>query len=367
MPTVPFFAQSGTFSQLWPITRQHVADVLDQGKFADGRKVLELEKALTAYTGAKFVVGVNSGVDALVLLLKAAGLRSGDEVVVPAFSPPESAAAVVLAGGRPVFADIEPEGYGIKAASVEAVAGERTRFVLPVHLFCRPADLGGVAEVAARLGLTVVEDAGWALGMRWGGRHAGLLGAGGALSFAPGRTLGALGDAGAVITNNPAVAEVVGALRHQRSGYPVVGAPSRMSDVQAAVLLAGIGRLDSDIRRRAALARQYHRRLADVPGVRVVADPPRKGGLRGVFARYVVEVADRDGLVAGLADAGVVARVCVPVPAHLRPAHAHPLHGPGAFPNAERASRRVVALPLYPDLTAAQVDRVCDVVAGWAA
>ncbi|MFJ6673506.1 DegT/DnrJ/EryC1/StrS family aminotransferase [Actinosynnema sp. NPDC091369] len=370
---MPFFTQSATFSGLWPITRRHIVEVIRNGKYSHGRKVLELESALAAYTGAAHVIGVNSGTDALVLLLRACGLRPGDEVVVPAFSFIASASSVVLAGGRPVFADVEPDGYGLDPASVAAVAGPRTRFVMPVHLFHHLADLTGLAEVARRLGLTVVEDSAEAIGMRYQGVHAGLHGAGGVLSFFPTKTLGALGDAGAVITNDPGIAEAVSALRHHgrfgrtidnfpgiATGTGAVGVNSKMDDVQAAVLLAKLDRLEADIRRRAVLARRYAEGLAGAPGVlKLPSVLPRRASVRGVFYVYVVEVDRRDELAAHLAARGIGTETYYPSPLHLQPCFADLGHRRGDFPNAEAACGRTLALPLYPDLALGDVDRVC--------
>ncbi|MFD0202880.1 DegT/DnrJ/EryC1/StrS family aminotransferase [Saccharothrix carnea] len=350
-----------------------MVDVIQNGKYSHGRKVAELESALAAYTGAAHVVGVNSGTDGLVLLLRACGLRPGDEVVVPAFSFVASASSVVLAGGRPVFADIEPDGYGLDPASVAAVTGARTRFVMPVHLFHHLADLTGLGEVARRLDLTVVEDSAEAIGMRHDGVHAGLVGAGGVLSFFPTKTLGALGDAGAVITDDPEIAERVSALRHHgRFGRTIddfpgiatetgaVGVNSKMDDVQAAVLLAKLDRLEADIRRRAVLARRYAEGLAGVPGVRELPSVlPRRASVRGVFYVYVIEVDRRDELAAHLAGRGIGTETYYPLPLHLQPCFADLGHRPGDFPNAEQACRRTLALPLYPDLPLGDVDRVC--------
>ncbi|WP_443217733.1 DegT/DnrJ/EryC1/StrS family aminotransferase [Saccharothrix sp. CCNWYY140] len=343
-----------------------MVDVVRNGKYSHGGKVAELERALADYTGARHVVGVGSGTDALVLLLRACGLRPGDEVVVPAFSFIATASSVVLAGGRPVFADVEPDGYGLSAASVAAVAGPRTRFVMPVHLFHHPADMAAISA----LGLTVVEDSAEAIGMRHGGTHAGLLGAGGVLSFFPTKTLGAIGDAGAVLTDDPAIAETVGALRHHgRFGHTldnfpaintttgVVGQNSKMDDLQAAVLLAKLGRLEADVRRRAELAARYTERLTGVPGVRKL--PAARPGVRGVFYVYVVEVDRRDELAAHLAARGVETEVYYPTPLHLQPCFADLGHAPGDFPHAEAACRHALALPLYPDLPITAVDRVC--------
>lgn len=376
---VPFFDQAATFDRLWESILAHVEDVLDDGKYSHGRKVAEFEAALAAWTGARHAVAVNSGTDALVLLLRACGLRPGDEVVVPAFSFVATASSVVLAGGRPVFADIEPDGYGIDPKSVAAVAGPRTRMVMPVHLFCRMADMRGVLEVAAEHRLTVVEDSAEAIGMRWDGTHAGLLGAGGVLSFFPAKTLGAIGDAGAILTDDPEVAETAAALRHHgRRGrtlanFPAISHPtelpgvnSKMDDLQAAVLLAKLAALDGDIARRTELAAAYDERLRGVPGVlRLPRPAPRAVPADPVWYVYLIEVERRDELAAHLAALGVRTETYYPVPLHLQPAFAPLGHAPGDFPHAEAACAHTLALPLYPDLPLTSVDRVCDAIRGF--
>ncbi len=349
---------------------------MDDGKFSHGSMVAEFESRLAEWTGARHVVGVNSGTDALVLLLKAAGLRPGEGVIVPAYTFIATASAVVLAGGVPVFADIEEHGYGIDPRSVRAVATERTRMVMPVHLFDRLADMDGVHAVARQHGLTVLEDSAEAIGMRLRGVHAGLLGLGGVLSFFPSKTLGAVGDAGALLTDDDAVAETAASLRHHgRSGrtvghFPgianptvVPGCNSKMDDLQAAVLLAKLAVLDTGIDRRARLSAHYDRRLRPVPGVRAVPGdtPPHPGGGRTVYV-HLVEVDERDALAAHLAGAGIGTETYYPLPLHLQPCFAYLGHVPGDFPRAERACRSALALPLHPDMTEEQVDRVCDAV-----
>jgi UDP-2-acetamido-2-deoxy-ribo-hexuluronate aminotransferase len=376
---IPFFSQAATFGRLWPDIRQQVIDVLDDGKYSHGAKVADFEAALARWTGARYVVGVNSGTDALVLLLRACGLRPGDEVVVPAFSFVATASSVVLAGGRPVFADIEPGSYGLDARSVAAAVGPRTRMVMPVHLFCQMADMRAIGEVAAHHGLTVVEDSAEAIGMRWDGVHAGLLGAGGVLSFFPTKTLGAIGDAGAVITNDPHIAETAAALRHHgRRGrtlanFPAIshateltGVNSKMDDIQAAVLLAKLAALERDIARRAVLAAAYDERLRDVSGVlRLPTLLSRTAATRPVFYVYLIEADRRDGLVEHLAAGGVETETYYPRPLHLQASFAELGYRKGDFPHAEAACERTVALPLYPDLPLSAVDRVCELIRGF--
>lgn len=374
---VPFFSQSAGFADLWPEIERRVNGVIRRGKYSHGGAVAEFEAALAGYTGARHVIGVNSGTDALVIALRAAGLRPGDEVVVPAFSHVASASSVVLAGGRPVFADIGPAGYGIDPDTVAVTPA--TRFVLPAHLFNELADMAGVRAVADEHGLTVIEDSAQAIGMRWGETHAGLLGRAGVLSFAPAATLGAIGDAGAVITHDPGIAEVAAALRnHGRFGHTldnfpgmanateIAGMNSKMDDLQAAVLLAKLARLDVDIKRREVLADAYATRLAAIPGVlRLPTVASRPVSTSDAWHAYVIEVSERDELRRHLAERDIETRVYYPVPLHLLPCFADLGHTPGTFPVAERACWHTLALPLYPDLDVDGVDEVCAAIAGF--
>ncbi|WP_374703870.1 DegT/DnrJ/EryC1/StrS family aminotransferase [Saccharopolyspora kobensis] len=378
---IPFFSQARTFDRLWPDIGARVEEVFDSGKFSHGRQVAEFERGLADYTGARFAVGVNSGTDALVLLLRAAGLQPGDEVIVPVYSFVATATSVVLAGGRPVFADVDPVTYALDPAEVDRVAGPRTRFVLPAHLFCQMADMAALSEIAERRGLTVLEDSAEGIGMRQRGVHAGLHGAGGVLSFFPSKTLGALGDAGAVLTDDPRIAELVSGLRHHgRFGRTIdnfpgiatetgmVGTNSKMDDIQAAVLSAKLTCLDADIARRAELAAAYRRRLTGVPGVvRLPEIADTAPDSAGVWYVYLIEVEHRDELVAHLDRCGIGTESYYPVPFHLQPCFAGHGHRRGDFPRAEAASERAVALPLYPDLTLDQLDRVCAAISDFGA
>lgn len=373
---IPFFSQAETFRLLWPELRSGVERVFDNGKFSHGRQVGDLETQLEQYTGARHVIGVNSGTDALVLLLRACGLHHGDGVLVPAFSFVSTASSVVLAGGRPEFVDIDPRTYALDPASLQDAVTTRSRFVMPAHLFCQMADMRAVTEVAGRCGLTVVEDSAEGIGMRQDGVHSGLHGSGGVLSFFPSKTLGAIGDAGAVLTNDPVIAELASALRHHgRPGrtldhFPGIsnetsmsGMNSKMDDIQAAVLSAKLTRLDADIARREELAAAYRSRLRGVPGILRLPEVIDSGpGSRGVFYVYLIEVECRDELVDHLARQGIGTESYYPVPLHLQPCYAELGYSRGDFPRAEAACEHAVALPLYPDLRLSEVDRVCGAV-----
>lgn len=372
---VPFFSQAAQFGARWPRTLEQLVRVAEDGKYSHGRRVAAFEAALAGYTGARHAIGVNSGTDALVLLLRALGLRPGDEVVVPAFTFFASASSVVLAGGRPVFADVDRETYTLDPDAVAAVATPRTRFVMPVHLFCQMADMAAIGAVARRLGVEVVEDSAEAIGMRWNGIHAGLLGRGGVLSFFPTKTLGALGDAGAVLTDDDAVAEQVAALRHHGRPGPTLGdfrrintetawpgVNSKMDDVQAAILLAKLPDLDAQIARRAELVAGYNERLAGLAERLLVRRPTvaqrAAATANPVHYVYLIEAERRDELAEYLGGRGIGTETYYPRPLHLQPCFAEFGYRLGSFPAAEAASERTLALPLYPDLTLDQVDRV---------
>lgn len=379
--SIPFFSQAATFEQLWPSIEKALDDVFDSGKFSHGKQVGQLETELAHYTGARHVIGVNSGTDALVLLLRACGLRPGDGVLVPAYSFFATASAVVLAGGRPQFVDIDPGTYAMDPEALDAAVTPRSRFVMPVHLFHTMADMAALDAVARRHGLTVVEDSAEAIGMRRRGVHAGLHGRGGVLSFFPSKTLGAIGDAGAVLTDDPEIADTVAALRHHGRGgrtlndFPAIstesalpGANSKMDDIQAAVLLAKLPLLEEHIARRAELAAAYTARLRDLPGIlrlpRAVAQTPDD---RDVHYVYLIETEHRDALVDHLEGQGIGTEVYYPLPLPHQPVFGHLGHRPGDFPHAEAAARRAVALPFHPDLPPGDLDRVCDTIGSFLA
>lgn len=375
--SVPFFTQAATFERLWPSISAHVAEVMDRGKYSHGRKVAELEKALAGYTGARHAIACNSGTDALILLLRACGLEPGDEVLVPVYTFVASASSVVLARGRPVFTDIEPDSYGMDPDSCAAAVSPATRAIMPAHMFAQMADMRRLAEVAQRHELLLLEDSAEAIGMRWDGVHAGLLGKGGVLSFFPTKTLGAIGDAGMILTDDPDVAHKAGVLRHHgRMGKTidhiagisnlsgVSGTNSKMDDIQAGVLMAKLAELEQDIIRRAELAAAYTERLDGADGVtRVPTVLARQAVTNPVFYVYLIEVEDRDGLVKHLTARGIGTEIYYPRPLHLQPCFADLGYRKGEFPNAEAASQRAVALPLYPDLKLEALERVCEAIA----
>lgn len=353
---IPWYDGRVSFRAEWPAIAGQVRRVFDNDKFANGALTVELEEAVRRYTGARHAVGVNSGTDALHLVLRAAGVGEGDEVIVPAFAPASSVAAVRHARATPVFADVAAESLTLAPDAVLAALSTRTRAVLPVHLAARTPDVVALRRIAAEAGVLLLEDSRQAMGKRRHGVHAGLFGAAGALSFAPGNTLGALGDAGMVVTDDAGLAERCVLLRHHgRTGEvagrasdvsspaALTGLNSKMDEIQAAVLLARLGSLDRAIARRRAVAARYTEGLAGITGVHL---PPSADDQ--VWPAYVVAADRRDALADHLARAGVETQV--------------PARSWGR-PKATTAAGRALALPVHPDLGAGEVDHVCAAIA----
>lgn len=367
--TVPFFSGAASIRQDWDVLAGRIAEVVRRGVFTSGSVVARLEEAIKRYTGAGYAIACNSGTDALVMTLRAAGIGPGDEVIVPAYTFFASVSSVIHAGARPVMVDIVPGSYAIDVERVAAAITQSTKAVMPVHLFSQTADLVALRELADEYRLQIIEDSAEAIGMRVDGRHAGLWGRAGVLSFFPTKTLGGLGDAGMVLTDEP---EIAASVRRQRvhgqridGSYQHVqlGWNSRCDELQAAILLTRLEHLDTDIARRAELVERYNERLAPLaPALTTPWQAPAKRPSNLVWYVYLVETDRRDELVTFLAEHGVGTEVYYPRPLSEQPClrdlpgACHPV------PVAERASRRAVALPLYADLTDAQVDRVCDLV-----
>jgi UDP-2-acetamido-2-deoxy-ribo-hexuluronate aminotransferase len=366
---VPFFSGAASIERLWGEMEPLVEQVARVGEFVSGPMVAELESALAEWTGAGDVVAVGSGSDALILMLQAAGIGPGDEVIVPAYTFFATVAAVQHVGASPVLVDILPGSYAIDPAAAEAAIGPRTRAILPVHLFSQMADMIAVKKIADAHGIDVFEDSAEAIGMLIDGVHAGRWGQAGVLSFFPTKTLGALGDAGAILTDDVELSATIRAAR-RHSGRPSpdsrITYRSCCDDLQAAVLLARLRHLRDDIATRAKLAAHYTQRLAELaPLVRTpyVAAATRPSSV--VWYVYLVECAARDRLATFLADHGVGTEIYYPRPLTRQPCLAKLPSSRRPVPVAEAASACALALPLYPDLPHDQVDLVCDLIHGF--
>lgn len=327
--------------------------------FIGGFEVGEFERAYASATNVGHCVGVANGTDALELALRATGVCQGDEVIVPANTFVATAEAVMRIGATPVFTDVDPVHLLIDPDKVSDVVSARTRAIVPVHLFGQVAPVERLREIAQSCGSAIVEDAAQSHGANRHGRFAGSLGTAAGTSFYPGKNLGAAGDAGAVTTNDPEIADRVRVLAAHGSAakyvHHVVGVNSRLDTIQAVVLIAKLRRLMgwNDLRRAAAA--RYSEMLADVPGVSL---PTSAVGNEDAWHLYVIRLANRDRVLAHLREAGIGAGVHYPAPLHLTGAFAHLGFGPKTFPVAEQAAKDILSLPLYPHITIEQQEFV---------
>ena len=333
--------------------------VIERGWFVLGPEVEAFESEFAAAMGASHAVGVGTGTDAIALVLRALGIGNGDEVITTPLSAAYSALAIMIAGARPVFADIDPERLTIDPDRIEQAITPRTRAILPVHLYGQPAEMAAIARIAARHGLAIVEDCCQAHLARAGDRPVGTIGAAGAFSFYPTKNLGALGDGGAVITTDAALADRIKRLRNGgqtgRYHHQEPGINSRLDEIQAAILRARLPRLRSwtDARRRLAAA--YRAALAHAP---IVVPPERDPG--HVYHLFVVRSAARRELQAHLAARGIETLIHYPIPIPRQPALA--ATAPAACPVADRVCDEVLSLPLHPALDEGDVRQIAAAV-----
>lgn len=338
------------------------AAALDSSAFVGGAAVAGFERAFATYCGVAECVGVANGTDSLVLALRALGVGAGDEVVVPGNTFVATAEAVVLAGATPVFADVDPLTLLLTAEDLEDVLTSSTRAVIPVHLYGQLPDMDALVATARAHDLFVIEDAAQAHGATWRGRPAGSFGDATSFSFYPGKNLGALGDAGAVVTGDPGLAGRIRSLAdHGRCStskyvHDVVGTNSRLDAVQAAALTIKLARLDSWNASRRAVWSSYLDGLRDSSVVPVDVAP----GAVSVHHLAVVRADDRDGLADDLAARGIATGVHYPVPCHQQSAYRHFARQP--LPVVEAAAQQVLSLPVFPTLGEASVRAVCEAV-----
>jgi dTDP-4-amino-4,6-dideoxygalactose transaminase len=336
--------------------------ILRAGTFANGREVAAFEREFAAACEARHCVAVSTGTDALVLALRALGAGPGDRVVVPANTFVATAEAVMLVGAVPVLVDCDPL---TRTVSVEAVERElRARGaagIIAVHLYGHPADMAALANIAAGHGAWLVEDAAQAHLARYRGARVGALGQVGCFSFYPSKNLGATGEGGAVTTDDVELADSVRALRHhgqrEHNRHELVGCNARLPELTAAALRIKLRRLEGWTSERRRVAARYAAALEGAEGIRL---PYMAHWAEAVWHLYPVEVHDRDAVRALLREMGIATGVHYPTPIHLQPAYTQLGHGPGTFPEAERSAARTLSLPMFPELSDAQVDRTVE-------
>jgi dTDP-4-amino-4,6-dideoxygalactose transaminase len=359
IPLVDLVAQ---FRAIKVETMHAIEDVLDSMHLFLGPNNAAFEHEFADYCGARDCVTVGNGTDALHLALRAAGVGPGDEVITVSHTFFATAEAILLAGATPVFVDIEPETYLIDVAQIESRITSRTKAIIPVHLYGQMADMDAIMDIARRHDLVVVEDAAEAHGATYKGRRAGSVGHLGCFSFYYSKNLGAYGEAGAVTTSDPEFAHRLRQYRDhgsdQRYQHQVVGFNSRMDEIQAAVLRVKLRHLAEWNSLRQAHAETYARLLSDAD----VSLPATATDRTHVWYVYVVRSTRRDALQAALSERGIGSGIHFPVPIHLQPAARELGYRPGDLPHTEAVAREVLSIPMYPELTDAQLQSVAAAV-----
>ena len=357
---VPLLDLTSQYAGVRDEVRAALDDVLDEQQLILGKHVERFESELAAFCSTKHALGVSSGTDALLASLMALGIGPGVEVICPAFTFFATAGAIARTGAKPVFVDIEPATFNIDVTKVEKAITRNTRAIIPVHLFGQMARLEALQPLAASHHLTIIEDAAQAIGATRNRLLAGSVGTLGCLSFYPTKNLGAIGDAGAILTNDTALYEQCRKVRVHGSGHTyfheTVGGMFRMAAVQAAALSVKIKRLCEWNAGRVRNAARYNELLA---GSGVVT-PAVDAGNFHIYHQYTVRVQHRDAVKQKLADAGVGSGVFYPLGLHLQECFKYLGYAEGDMPETERASREVLALPIYPELTDAQLVHVAE-------
>src|SRR5579872_1956484 len=373
---IPMLDLRAQYESIAPEIRATIDEVLVAQQFVLGPRCEAFEEEVAQICGTRYGVGVASGTEALEIALHACGVNAGDEVVVPAFTFIATGSAVTALGARPVFADIEPVTFNLDPSLLEKHITPRTRAIVVVHLFGLAADMDPILTIAEKHGIPVIEDNAQSFGATYHGKKTGSMGRLGCLSFYPSKNLGAYGDAGMIVTNDDTLAARLRSLRNhgQTAQYLSVerGWNSRLDELQAAILRIKLGHMAEWTAARQAHARRYDSLLADLPGITLPRVPP---GREHVYYLYTIRVAGRPGGAARptggnelrsdivqqrLKERGVASVVYYPVPLHLQPLYALLGGKPGDFRVSERAAREVLSIPIYPEMTAEQIERVAE-------
>ncbi|PKQ28399.1 MAG: transcriptional regulator [Candidatus Anoxymicrobium japonicum] len=357
---VPLIDLARQYRELEKEIELAVRETLFSGNYILGSQVDEFEREIASYLGVEHAVGVGSGTDALYLILKGLGIGPGDEVITTAFTFVATADVIANCGASPVFADIDPLTFNLDPESVRARVGSRTKAIVAVHLFGLPVDMDPFVEIAENSGLSIIEDCAQSLGAAYRGRMAGSTGAAAALSFFPTKNLGCAGDGGMVCTRDEQLAERVRMLRAHGSKrkycHEILGVNSRLDALQAAILRVKLTKLDAWNSEKREIASVYNDSLT------TVVTPPVPSEAFHVYHQYTIRSEERDVLKEKLSRAGVSSAIYYQLPLHLQPCFRYLGYRPGELPESESAADQVLSLPIFPGMTAAEVERVRDAI-----
>lgn len=364
---IPFVDLKAQYQSIKSELDPALENILENTAFIGGKAVSDFEAAFAKWTGAEYCVAMNSGTDALYLAMRGMGIGPGDEVITVPNTFIATSEAVAMAGATPVFIDVRPGTWLMDPDKVEAAITEKTKALLPVHLYGQPADMTALKAIADKHGLKLIEDAAQAHGAAVDGVRVGSLGDIACFSFYPGKNLGAYGDGGAIVTNDGALADRIRRIanhgRLEKYTHEMEGVNSRLDGIQGAVLGVKLPKMDGWNENRRSWAKVYDEALAGVSGVEVVQV---REGATPVYHLYVIHVPDREGLQAHLGEQGIASGMHYPVALHLQPAYSHLNLGEGTFPNAEANAGRCLSLPMFPELGAERAQRVAAAVKAYA-
>lgn len=336
-------------------------DVLESSQYVLGKNALNLEENIKNYYSTKEAIAVASGTDALHLSLKALGIGDGDEVITTPFTFFATAEAILYVGARPVFVDIEPDTYNINTSLIEKKITEKTKAILPVHIFGHPSDMNAIMNIAKKYNLKIIEDCAQSFGASMNGKKTGSFGDAGCFSFYPSKNLGAYGDGGMIILNDSEAADYIKKLRNHGSagGYrhEYIGYNSRLDEIQAAILLVKFKRIDEYNKKRRENASLYSSLLSDV-----VACPVEKSGCYHVYHQYTIRSPKRDAIQQKLKEHDIPSVVYYPIPLHLQEALKFMGHKEGDFPVAEQIAKEVLSLPIYPELNDEDIELTAKII-----
>jgi dTDP-4-amino-4,6-dideoxygalactose transaminase len=356
---IPFLDLKAQYASIKSEIDTAVLGVLASAQYILGDEVAHFEEEFADYCDVKHAVAVNTGTSALHLALLAAGLGPGDEVVTVPFTFIATVSAICYTGALPVFVDVDPVTLTMDPAKLEAAITPRTKAIIPVHLYGQMADMDAITAIAARHGIPVIEDACQAHGAEYKGHRAGSMGISGCFSFYPGKNLGACGEGGIAVTSDDAHAKTMRMLRdwgqERRYHHVMKGFNYRMDGIQGAILRVKLRHLDAWTAARRAHAAHYSSLLA---GLDTIKTPVEVADRRHVYHIYAVRCRDREGLHRALGAEGIQSGLHYPIPVHLQKAHEDLGYRPGDFPVSEAAARTVLSLPIYPEMTAKQVEQV---------
>ncbi|MHC2995807.1 MAG: DegT/DnrJ/EryC1/StrS family aminotransferase [Candidatus Atribacteria bacterium] len=361
---IPFVDLKAQYNSIKDEIDEAIQNVLNNTSFIMGNELKKFEVEFARFCDVKYAVGVANGSDALFLALRACGIGEGDEVITVPHTFISTSEAISNVGGKVVFVDIDPKTYTIDVSKIEEKINEKTKAIIPVHLYGQPADMDPIMKLAKKHNLKIIEDAAQAHGAEYKGKKVGSIGDVACFSFYPGKNLGAYGDAGMVVTNNDEIAEKIKLLRNhgritKKYEHEIEGYSSRLDNLQAAILRVKLRHLDIWNESRRRNAKKYNELLSSISGI---IAPYEADYAKHIYHLYVIRAEGRDELREELKSKGIATGIHYPIPLHLQPAYNYLGYKEGDFPITERCSQKILSLPMFAELTGEQIDKIVELI-----